>query len=186
MTEIREYQPEDRALFEEFRQEALAEGSGSLTSNKINPDSFDGRIWICLEEGRVVSISAVERSHYTFETDVGRICRYHILKPFRHGRYGFKMLPYQHQWASANGFKMLYWTHDTKGRALNELYMGKRRFYSETDFFFDCPVFQSFQLNESFLFKDSLKSDMLQYIYCSYIDPDFQWEPKGCVVPFAE
>lgn len=170
--------------FEAFRKQALSEGSESLTLEKLNPDQFDGQIWMAYEGNTVASISAVECSHYTGNHEVGRICRYHILKQFRHGRYGFKMLPHQYKWAKENNYSMLYWTHDIRNKALNALYQKRRRFGSSTDYYFDCPVFKSFTLHPELLFKVSDKSDFLQYIYYSNLKTQYVWTPKKCVVPY--
>ena len=43
----------------------------------------------------VASISYAERSFITGTPESIRKCRYHILKKYRHGRYGFKLMKYQ-------------------------------------------------------------------------------------------
>ena len=182
MSQIRLYNHNDRGLFEIFRKTALREGNQSLIQAKIDPDNFDGSIWIVLENGVIASASAIERSVYTGNLDVGRICRYHILKKFRHGRYGFKMLPLQYQWAKETGLKLLYWTHDIKSPGLNMLYQGKKKFVSGENFYFECLIFKSFTLNKKYYFKDSKKTDMLQYIYESKIDSNYQWHPISSVI----
>ncbi len=182
-TKIRIYKKGlDKEIFEKFRSICLLEGNESLTEKKIDPENFDGAIWLAFENEELASVSAIERSHYTENSDVARICRYHIQKKFRHGRYGFKILPQQFQWAVEHKFKLIYWTHNSKAKALNELYQKKRRFYSNTDHYFDCPIFNSFHLNKNYLFKDSPNSNILQFIYESKLEPDFIWKPQKSVI----
>lgn len=170
------YTPELRDDIEVFRKQTFAEGNYSLDPKKFDPDKLQGRIWMAYLNGKLVSISAAEVSHYSGETDVIRKCRYHILKDYRHGRYGFKFLTEMVPWCKLNGFKLLYWTHDIDNKPLNALYQRQRTyaFSTDNDWFHKEP-FNSLEFSKNMLFKTG---DMLQFIYYIKIDPAFEWKPN--------
>ena len=76
--------------------------------NKFNLDTLDTQssLWFALVDNTVASISYAQRSFVTNTLDSIRICRYHILKKYRHGRYGFKILEKQITWAKENNLPM--------------------------------------------------------------------------------
>lgn len=176
MESIRTYLPSDREIVEAFRLQTFAEGNNSLSVNKFKPDEFDGQIFLFFIDNELASISAVEYSNsYTTDSNVGRICRYHILKKFRHCNAGFKMLPFQVKWAEEKGIKLLYWTHDVNNRALNAMYQHKKMMPNKKEFFRD-PLYQSFQWIPELRF---IAGDCVQYVYAKKLDEAFNWEPQG-------
>jgi hypothetical protein len=131
------------------------------------------------ENQDLISISAGEKSHYTNDPDIAlRICRYHILKPFRRTHCGLMMAEYQIQWAREHGYQILYITHDIKNKALNDLYQRKRKMplpsfkkWTEGEWY------KKLQLEKNFLFKTG---PMYQYVYSIRLfDPNFIWNPKS-------
>jgi GNAT superfamily N-acetyltransferase len=172
---IVKYVPEMRSDVEIFRAKTFDEGNNSLDIRKFDPDTLQGQIWLAYVDGKVVSLSAAEVSHYTNETNVVRKCRYHILKEYRHGRYGFKFLQEMIPWCKQYNYKLLYWTHDVNNVSLNALYQRKRTyaFSKDTAWFHQWP-FTELQFEEDMLFRTW---DIIQFVYSIYIDPDFVWRP---------
>lgn len=176
---IEKYSQHHRDTISAFIQCAVFEGNESML--KLNVDLFNGAIFLHFIDDVLISISGIERSHYTCDHNVARICRYHILKKHRHSRSGFKLLHHQVDWAILNNIKLVYWTHDEKNRALNSLYQHRRTFvYGDNDFF-KSDVYRNFRLIEGMRFKDSPKSDMLQFVYAWKIDPEFNWQPAKSI-----
>jgi GNAT superfamily N-acetyltransferase len=173
---IIQYTPDHRDAVELFRQQTFAEGNESLDVNRFDPANFSGQIWLAYCDDTLVSLSAAEVSHYTGESNVIRKCRYHILKSYRHGRYGFKFLNKMMPWCKENGFKLLYWTHDVNNKALNALYQRKRTysFSNDNDWFHKWP-YTTLNFERGMLFKTG---DMLQFIYTITIDSEFVWNPQ--------
>lgn len=178
---VREYNPSDRDLIEKFRMLAKREGNEALAGDKYDPDTVDGQTWMTFVEDELASVSVVERSHYTGDPEIaGRICRYHILKKFRHSNAGFRMLPNQVQWAKDNGLKVLYWTHNVDNKALNAMYQGKKRMgmRGEAVPYFMTDTYRAFKLQPDMIFKVSEKSDFLQYVYANILDENYVWRPN--------
>lgn len=176
-----EYSSDYRQLIEAFRQQTFEEGNDSLSYGKYNPDDINGQTWMTFVGNDLASISVVERSHYTGDPDIaGRICRYHILKKFRHSNAGFRMLPNQVAWAKNNGLKVLYWTHSVNNKALNAMYQHKRRMpmRGEAVPYFMTDTYKAFKLQPDMIFKVSPKSDLLQYVYANILDDNYTWRPK--------
>lgn len=184
MTEsILEYSPVYRKQVEEFKSKAIAEGNESMM--KLSLDDINGVLFMHFKDDILISIMAVEDSkRYTGESDSCRMCRYHILKEHRHSNSGFKMLPYQVEWAKLNGYKVIYWTHDVKNRAMNALYQHKRRYplAESGKYNFDSELYRSFNLVPGMVFKVSKDSSMLQYIYAKILVYNYSWEPKENIV----
>lgn len=177
---VKEYNPSDRDLIEKFRMLAKREGNEALAGDKYDPDTVDGQTWMTFVEDELASVSVVERSHYTGDPKIaGRICRYHILKKFRHSNAGFRMLPNQVQWAKDNGLKVLYWTHNVNNKALNAMYQGKKRMgmRGEAVPYFMTDTYRAFKLQPDMIFKVSEKSDFLQYVYANILEKDYTWRP---------
>ena len=178
---VREYSSKDRDLIEKVRMLAKREGNDALASDKYDPDTVDGQTWMTFVEDELASVSVVERSHYTGDPDIaGRICRYHILKKFRHSNAGFRMLPNQVQWAKDNGLKVLYWTHNVDNKALNAMYQGKKKMGmrgKEVPYFMT-DTYRAFKLQPDMIFKVSEKSDFLQYVYANILDENYIWRPN--------
>ena len=172
---IVQYTSDMRADVEIFRSKTFEEGNTSLDIRKFDPDTLQGQIWLAYVDGKVVSLSAAEVSHYSDETDVIRKCRYHILKDYRHGRYGFKFLTEMVPWCKSHGYKLLYWTHDIDNRPLNALYQRQRTYAFSTDneWFYKKP-FTDLQFEKSMLFKTG---NMLQFVYYIKLDDRFEWHP---------
>lgn len=178
---VREYNPSDRDLIEKFRMLAKREGNEALAGDKYDPDTVDGQTWMTFVEDELASVSVVERSHYTGDPEIaGRICRYHILKKFRHSNAGFRMLPNQVQWAKDNGLKVLYWTHNVDNKALNAMYQGKKRMgmRGEAVPYFMTDTYRAFKLQPDMIFKVSEKSDFLQYVYANVLEENYVWRPN--------
>ena len=177
MTEIiRQYTSYDREILEQFRVKSFEEGNTSLHIKRFNPDDLNGQTFLFFKDSELASVSVVEDSlKYTEESDTCRICRYHILKKFRHCNAGFKMLPYQVKWAEDNKYKLIFWTHDVNNRALNAMYQHKRRMPNKQDYFED-PLYKSFEFYPQYRF---ITGDYIQYVYAKLLVPDFIWNPKG-------
>lgn len=184
MIEVKEYSSALAKDLFYFRRQVLEEGNDSLKSDKFDPDNLDGKIWCVYIDNVLASISVVESSHYTGDpTIAARVCRYHILKKFRHSHCGFRMLPYQIEWAKQQGYKILYWTHDVKNRALNAMYQHKRKMIDpEAKKFFDADWYKQLQFDKRWLFEVNTEIDFLQYVY--YIDlqnENYVWMPEKSV-----
>ena len=179
---IREYLPKDRDLIENFRYQSYQEGNNSLSLIKYDPDNINGQTFMLFVEEKLASISVCEASHYTGDPDIAaRICRYHILRKYRHCNAGFRMLPKQTAFAKKEGFKLIYWTQNTQHKALNALYQHKYKMPGKTSFF-ESDLYKSFRLNDQFLFKVSPKSDLLQYIYFKTFQAGYIWRPKRNII----
>ena len=169
-----------RSFIEIFRKKTFQEGNESISYKKYDPDDQNIETWMVFNENNdLISISAGEKSYYTNDPDIAlRICRYHILKPFRRTHCGLMMAEYQIQWAREHGYQILYITHDIKNKALNDLYQRKRKMpllsfkkWTEGEWY------KKLQLEKDFLFKTG---DMLQYVYSIRLfDSNFIWKPKS-------
>ena len=169
-----------RSSIETFREQTFQEGNESISYKKYDPDDQNIETWMVFnEDNDLISISAGEKSHYTNDPDVAlRICRYHILKPFRRTHCGLMMAEYQIQWAREHNYQILYVTHDIKNKALNDLYQRKRKMpLPSFKKWITSEWYTKLQLEKNFLFKTG---DMLQYVYAIRLfDPNFIWNPKS-------
>ena len=168
-----------RPLIEDFRQKTFEEGSTSLTHKKYDCDDPNIETWMFFVEGKLASISAAERSHYTNDPDIAvRVCRYHILKPYRFSHAGLIMGEKQVQWARQKGFEILYITHDITNKAINRLYQRKRKmtvptFHQHTS----SEWYTKLTVEKEFLFRTG---ELLQYVYSIRLqDENFAWRPKS-------
>jgi hypothetical protein len=169
-----------RQYIETFREQTFKEGNESLSYKKYDPDNPNIETWMVFNENNdLMSISAGEKSHYTNDPDIAlRICRYHILKPYRRTHCGLMMGEDQIKWAREQGYQILYVTNDINNKALNDLYQRKRvmplgtfKKWTEGEWY------KTLQLEKKFLFKTG---DMLQYVYSIRLfDPNFIWNPKS-------
>lgn len=169
-----------RPLIYNFMIKAQSEGSEGINSKKYNPDASNIDTWMCfIDNGTLISISAVEASHYTNDPDIAaRICRYHILKDHRFTHCGLRMADRQIDYARKKGFEILYITHDIKNKAINALYQRKKKMtvpsfkeFTKTEWY------KSLELETDFLFKTG---NMLQYVYSIRLNNnDFVWQPKS-------
>lgn len=180
MIEVTEYDNSMKDLIEDFRIKSFEEGNNSITYDKYNPEET-GKTWCVFIDNELASISVVEPSHYTGDPEIAaRVCRYHILKKHRHSNCGFKMLKLQIEWATKQNFKILYWTHNVKNRALNAMYQHRKKMVKpESKEFFDSDWYKQVKLDSRFLFKSSPGDRCIQYVY--YIDLqniNFVWYPK--------
>lgn len=184
-----EYDSTYREKIEQFRKLTFEEGNDSLSLEKYNPDTINGQTWMTFVDNDLASISVVERSHYTNDPEVaGRICRYHILKKYRHSNAGFRMLPNQVEWAKSKGLKVLYWTHNVNNKALNALYQHKRTmpFRGEAVPYFMTDTYKSFKLQDDMIFRVSPKSNLLQYVYASILEDGFVWRPNSPTIIYEK
>ena len=165
-------------LIEKFRQKTFEEGNKSITYEKYNPDNPDIETWMCFKDNNLISISAAESSHYTNDPKIAvRVCRYHILRDYRHTHCGLIMDEHQIKWAREKGFKILYITHDIKNKAINNLYQRKKQMTDKSfKKFIDGEWYKNLKLERNFLFKTG---DMLQYVYSINLDNDYKWQPKS-------
>ena len=187
--QIIQYNDDWKNSVNEFMDIARQEGSaGTYTQTKIDLDNLDqeSSLWISVVEGKVVSISYAQRSFITDTPESIRKCRYHILKKYRRGRFGFKMMKKQIAWAKENGFKHYYWTHDVKDKAINELFQHKRTYGlgDNDNQYFNDPDYLNLKLETGMVFRDTPKSDMLQFIYSYYIDPNYVWQPTKSIIKY--
>lgn len=178
-----DWKPKVEKFIEIARQEGSSE---TYFKHKLDLDNLDQKssLWLAIVDDEVASISYAERSFMTGTPESIRKCRYHILKKYRHGRYGFKMMKHQIAWAKANGFKHYYWTHDVNDRAINQLFQHKRKYTTGDNSWFNDADYKQFVLEPDLLFHDSPKSDMLQFIYSYYIDDSYVWRPTKCVIAY--
>ncbi len=163
-------------MIERFRLQTFKEGNDSLTYKKYNPDNPEIETWMSFKDDKLISISAAESSHYTNDPDIAvRVCRYHILKEFRHTHCGLIMAEHQIKWAREKGFKILYITHDIKNKAINNLYQRKKKM-TDKGFkkFTTGEWWTKLQLEKSFLFTTG---KMLQYVYSIRLQGDYDWQP---------
>ena len=163
-------------MIERFRLQTFKEGNDSLTYKKYNPDNPEIETWMSFKDNKLISISAAESSHYTNDPDIAvRVCRYHILKEFRHTHCGLIMAEHQINWAREKGFKILYITHDIRNKAINNLYQRKKKM-TDKEFkkFTTGEWWTKLQLEKSFLFTTG---KMLQYVYGIRLQGDYDWQP---------
>jgi hypothetical protein len=163
-------------MIERFRLQTFKEGNDSLTHKKYNPDNPEIETWMSFKDDKLISISAAESSHSTNDPDIAvRVCRYHILKEFRHTHCGLIMAEHQIKWAREKGFKILYITHDIKNKAINNLYQRKKKM-TDKEFkkFTTGEWWTKLQLEKSFLFTTG---KMLQYVYSIRLQGDYDWQP---------
>ena len=163
-------------MIERFRLQTFKEGNDSLTYKKYNPDNPEIETWMSFKDDKLISISAAESSHYTNDPDIAvRVCRYHILKEFRHTHCGLIMAEHQIKWAREKGFKILYITHDIRNKAINNLYQRKKKM-TDKEFkkFTTGEWWTKLQLEKSFLFTTG---KMLQYVYSIRLHDDYNWQP---------
>lgn len=167
-------------LFLNFREQVENENSTALDRKKVNPENFDGAIFFHMIDCQAVAIAAIERStKYTGESYVARLCRFYILKKFRHRNSGFKLLPKLIQWGKDNNMKLLYWTHDKNNKALNSMYQHKRiRSKKERNYFLD-EDFLKFKWYPDLTF---ITGNMEQNVYVYAIDENFIWKPNGSII----
>lgn len=172
------YSSQYRMLLEGFRKKTFLEGNESLSREKLNPDELRGLLLLLFVDNELASISVCEASHYTGDDKtVARICRFHVLKKFRHCNAGFRMIRQQLEWAKSQGFKSIYWTNDINKDVLNVLYRHERKI-ARSGLESEYEIFKSFKLRNDLLFRVSQKSNFLQYVYEYKIEKDFLWMPK--------
>ena len=169
-----------RSSIEIFRKKTFQEGNESISYKKYDPDDQNIETWMVFNENNdLISKSAGEKSHYTNDPDIAlRICRYHILKPFRRTHCGLMMGEDQIKWAREQGYQILYVTNDINNKALNDLYQRKRKMPLETfKKWTEGEWYKKLQLEKNFLFKTG---PMYQYVYSIRLfDPNFIWEPTS-------
>lgn len=170
-----------RPLIYDFMTKAQAEGSDGININKYNPDNPTIETWMCfIDDGTLISISAVEASHYTNDPHIAaRCCRYHILKDYRFTHCGLRMADKQIAWARERGFEILYITHDIRNTAINALYQRKKKIpVSSFREFTETEWYKNLKLEKDFLFKTGERC--IQYVYTIRLnDPNFEWKPES-------
>ena len=68
-----------------------------------------------------------------------------------------------------------------KDKAINELFQHKRTYGAGDNSWFNDEDYQQMKLETDLVFHDSPKSDMIQFVYSYYIDPNYKWEPTKAV-----
>ena len=168
-----------REFVYEFCEQAAREKNFALTPKLYNPDDPSIETWLCFLKGKLISISALERSHYTNDPDIAvRACRYHILKDFRLTHCGLRMAEAQVPWARAQGYQILYITHDVNNKALNYLYQRKKKIPVKSFHeFTKSEWYTQLELERDFFFQ---AGDTLQFVYSIRLqDKNFVWQPRS-------
>jgi len=173
-----------RPLVEAFRIKTFEEGNDALPIEKFDPDNLNGETWLAVVDGRIASLVVAEQDHYaTKDPKVIRACRFHTLKKYRNQSLGAKfLLPKLIESARQQDYDCVYWTHDTKNRALNAIYQHKR-IPTKHEHFKTDNIWQSIQMDKRWLFQVDPRSDLLQYVY--YVDlknSGYILNPIECVV----
>jgi GNAT superfamily N-acetyltransferase len=178
-----------RNQIRQFRELSFVEGNDSLSYDKYDPDCIDGETWMVYIDDELACISVVEASHYTSDKEVSaRICRLHIAKQFRPAWLGIPILPLQIEWARQHGFKVLYFTHDVKARAINAMYQHKKfggavtPLQKEIKEMWYSDWYRSLKTDDRYLFQVDPNSSLLQYIYYWTLEENFTWHPKSNIM----
>ena len=187
--DVVEYDSSKRAEVEAFRELSFREGNDSLAYDKYDPDNINGQSFLNYVDGKLASLSVIEASHYTGDPDVAaRGCRLHIATKFRPAWLGLLHAPKQIEWAKNNGFKIFFFTHDIRNRAINAMYQ-KRRFgaamtplQKQMEWMWTSDWYQDLKTDNRLLFKVDPRSELLQYVYYWTLEDDFVWNPPSNVV----
>ena len=158
-----------------IQEKPLEEGNTSITPDKYNVETTPGTPLLITCNSRydkfdkVAGFCSYETDSYVGTPDVAvRICRYHILKEFRHNQLGFYLWDYCLKKAKEDGFKIIYMTHDVEAKAMNALYQHKRHVPGHSREPYELESFQRITLETRFLFDVDPGSKFLQNVY--YID----------------
>ena len=187
--DVVEYDSSKRAEVEAFRELSFREGNDSLAYDKYDPDNINGQSFLNYVDGELASLSVIEASHYTGDPDVAaRGCRLHIATKFRPAWLGLLHAPKQIEWAKNNGFKIFFFTHDIRNRAINAMYQ-KRRFgaamtplQKQMEWMWTSDWYQNLKTDNRLLFQVDPRSELLQYVYYWTLEDDFVWNPPSNVV----
>ena len=187
--EIRTYTPDKRSEIESFRELSFKEGNDSISYEKYDPDNIDGETWMVYVNNELACISVAEASHYTSDPKVdARICRLHIAKKFRPAWLGIPILPYQIEWAKEKGFKVLYFTHDIKARAINAMYQHKKFGAAITPLqkkikeMWYSDWYRALKTDDRYYFQVDDRIELLQYIYYWTLEDGYIWRPKSNIM----
>tara|TARA_B110000037_G_scaffold210508_1_gene260942 strand:- start:53 stop:694 length:642 start_codon:yes stop_codon:yes gene_type:complete len=178
----------EREQIENFRELSFKEGNDSLAYDKYDPDKT-GQTFLNYVDGKLASLSVIEPSHYTGDPTVAaRGCRLHIATEFRPAWLGLLHAPKQIMWAKENGFKVFFFTHDIRNRAINAMYQ-KRRFggavtelQKQMEWMWTSDWYQDLSLDRRLLFQVDERSDLLQYVYYWTLEEGYVWKPPSNVV----
>lgn len=187
--DVVEYDSSKRAEVESFRELSFREGNDSLAYDKYDPDNINGQSFLNYVNGELASLSVIEASHYTGDPDVAaRGCRLHIATKFRPAWLGLLHAPKQIEWAKNNGFKIFFFTHDIRNRAINAMYQ-KRRFgaamtplQKQMEWMWTSDWYQDLKTDNRLLFQVDPMSTLLQYVYYWKLEDDYVWTPPKNVV----
>jgi len=177
-----------REQIENFRELSFKEGNDSLAYEKYDPDKT-GQTFLNYVDDKLASLSVIEPSHYTGDPDVAaRGCRLHIATEFRPAWLGLLHAPKQIEWAKNNGFKIFFFTHDIRNRAINAMYQ-KRRFgaavtdlQKQMEWMWTSDWYQELALDTRLLFQVDVRSDLLQYVYYWTLEDGYVWQPPSNIV----
>lgn len=168
-----------RGAVEDFRQRTYEEGNDALPLYKYNPDSLAGQSFCVIADGEIASLAVLEEDHYaTCDSKVLRACRFHTLKKYRNHALGTSyLLPAMIDWASNRNYDCVYWTHDTKNRALNAIYQ-KKKTPGHYKHLKDDKFWSRLKFDDTWLFQVDPKSDLLQYVYYIPLKDGYTMSPK--------
>ena len=118
MWKITPYEKKYHSQWEQFREQALAEGNDSLIKEKLDPENLDGILHLLWEDDKLASCQAAEVDHYTDNPTAIRMCRLHTLKEYRRTSYGMPLCRYQIEWSRQMGYEHVWWSVDVNRTGL--------------------------------------------------------------------
>lgn len=174
-----------------IQEQALEEGNTSITPDKYNVETTPGTPLLITCNSRydkfdkIAGFCSYEPDIYVGTPEAVRVCRYHILKEFRHNQLGFYLWDYCVKKAKEEGFKIIYMTHDVDAKGMNALYQHKRHVPGHSREPYKLDSFKSIKLDSRFWFDVDPGSGFLQNVY--YIDINetevgYKWMPKTNVI----
>ena len=62
------------------------------------------------------------------------------------------------------------------------MFQHKKKYVGGDNSWFRDEDYKKMKLETDFVFHDSPKSDMIQFVYSYYIDPTYEWKPQKAVI----
>ena len=184
MWKITPYEKKYHNQWEQFREQALAEGNDSLIKEKLDPENLDGILHLLWEDDKLASCQAAEVDHYTDNPTAIRMCRLHTLKPYRRTTYGMPLTKVQIDWARDRGYDHIWASVDVNRTGYNAIWQNKRKSPNYLDWQEDFDTWwKDIIWNKEYLFKVDPLAEHYQYIYVINLT-DKVFVPKKNVVPF--
>jgi len=175
-------------LLDHAVENAIQDGNGEAFEGKYDPHTQEGETYVALMDGRLAGIISAEPSTYTGDPDIAiRACRLHIVKEYRTKQIGFYLWDRCYWYAKENNYKVVYFTHHTKSKAMNEIYQHKKKslFKGAKIDPYKLVSWNAMKLNKDYLFKVDPNAEFYQNIYYSTFG-DYTWEPKKNIVEYDE